>query len=95
VLARDAVRILRQQLGDGNSMVAYARAHLGDALRGQGKLAEAESLLLAAYAKLDPPKPVTRQWRSYVLGALVRLAEAKGRPAEAARYRALMDTTAR
>ncbi|MGH7710601.1 MAG: protein kinase domain-containing protein, partial [Gemmatimonadaceae bacterium] len=88
VLARDAVRILSRQLGEDNSMVAYARAHVGDALRGQGKLAEAEPLLLAAYAKLDPPRPVTRQWRAYALGALVRLAEAKGRPAEAARYRA-------
>ncbi len=94
-LARDAVRILRRQFGDANSMVAYARAHLGDALRGQGKLAEAEPLLLAAYATLETPKPATRQWRGYALAALIRLEEAKGRPEEAAKYRALVDAPAR
>jgi serine/threonine-protein kinase len=94
-LARDAVRILSRQLGEDNAMVAYARAHLGDALRGQGRLAEAEPLLLAAFARLDPPTPVTRQWRGYTLGALVRLEEAKGRPDEAAKYRALADAPPR
>jgi serine/threonine-protein kinase len=95
VLARDAVRVLRRQFGDDHAMVALARAHLGDALRGQGRLAEAESLLLAAYARFEPPRPGTRQWRGYTLGALVRLAEARGRPDEAARYRALAAPPAR
>jgi hypothetical protein len=94
-LARDALRILRRGLGDDNAMVAYARAHLGDALRGQGRIAEAEVELLAAYARLDPPRPVTRQWRGYTLAALVRLEEAKGRPDMAAKYRALVDVPAR
>lgn len=94
-LARDALRILRRKFGDDNAMVAYARAHLGDALRGQGNLAEAETHLLAAYAKLQTPKPITRQWRGYVLAALIRLEEAKGRPEEAAKYRALVDVPAR
>ena len=94
-LARDAVRILRTKLGDDNSMVAYARAHLGDALRGQGKLAESESLLLQAYQRFRIPNPVTRQWRAYTLGALVRLEEARGRPGEAAKYRALVDAAVR
>jgi tetratricopeptide (TPR) repeat protein len=95
VLARDAIRILRRQLGDGNSLVYHARAHLGDALRGQGKLAEAEPLLLAAYAKFESPKPIARQWHRYAVAALVRLYEAKGRPDEAAKYRALLDAPTR
>src|SRR5205823_2513418 len=46
-LSRDALRIFRQQLGDNNALTARARTHLGDALRGQGRLAEAEPLLVA------------------------------------------------
>jgi tetratricopeptide (TPR) repeat protein len=94
-LARDALRILRQGLGNDNAMVAYARAHLGDAMRGQGKIAEAEAELLAAYARLDPPRPVTRQWRGYTIAALVRLEEARGRPDMAAKYRALVNVPPR
>ncbi|HJU72907.1 MAG TPA: serine/threonine-protein kinase [Gemmatimonadaceae bacterium] len=95
VLARDVIRILGKQLGHDNAMVYHARTHLGDALRGQGRLAEAESLLLSSYAKFRQPRPIMRRWRTYALSSLVRLEEAKGRPEAAAKYRALLDSTAR
>jgi tetratricopeptide (TPR) repeat protein len=94
-LARDAIRVLRRQLGDDSPLVYHARTHLGDALRGQGRLAEAEPLLLLVYAKFETPKPVNRRWRGYALAALVRLYETNGRFDQAAKYRALMDSTLR
>jgi tetratricopeptide (TPR) repeat protein len=94
-LARDAVRSLRAKFGDSNSMVFFAQIHLGDALRGQGKYAEAEPLLLAAHKRFEVPKPITRGWRGSAVAALVRLYEAKGRPDEAAKYRALLDSPPR
>ena len=88
-LAREGRSILQGLLGDANSMVAYAGLPLGDALRGQKKFAEAESLLLAGYRRFEVPKPITKPWRSYAIGSLVRLYETWGRNEEAARYRAL------
>jgi hypothetical protein len=94
-LAHEAIRVFRAQLGDKNSMGYFAQAHLGDALRGQGRYDEAEPLLVAAYARFARPNPVTKQWRGYVLAALVRLYEAQGRPDEAAKYRAMLDSAGR
>lgn len=44
--------------------IALARIGLGDAIRGQRRYAEAESLLLAAYARFEQPKPMTKGWRT-------------------------------
>jgi tetratricopeptide (TPR) repeat protein len=92
-LARDAMRIFRQELGEGNSMAVYAGVHLGEALRGQGRYAEAEALLLAAFKRFEVPKPVTAHWRRHALVGLYRLYQAQGRLDEAARYRALADSS--
>jgi hypothetical protein len=92
-ISGDAIRILRSQLGADNSMVVHAKAHLGDALRGQGRYREAEPLLLAAYKRFETPKPTTASRRRYALGALVRLYEAEARPDQVARYRDLLTTS--
>jgi serine/threonine-protein kinase len=89
-IARDAARIYRAALGDDNSMVFFVNAHLADALRGLGRYREAEPMLLAAWRRFDPPRPITAQWGRYTLSALVRLYEAEGRTAEAERYRGLL-----
>jgi len=94
-ISRDAVRIYRSQLGDENSIVFFVKALLADALRGQGRYREAEPLLLAAYRRFDPPKPITARWRRYALSALVRLYEAEARPDEAAKYRELLNAAVR
>jgi serine/threonine-protein kinase len=86
--------MLTGTLGADNSMVFLAHIVVGDALRGLGRYAEAETLLLAAYGRFEVPKPVTAGWRRGALASLVRLYEAQGRPAEAARYRALLDVPA-
>jgi serine/threonine-protein kinase len=93
--ARDAIRIYRRQLGAASPIVYHAQAYLADALRGQGKFTEAEALLLATYEKFAKPTPVTRGWRGHAIAALVRLYEANGNPGEAAKYRALLDSTRR
>jgi eukaryotic-like serine/threonine-protein kinase len=87
---RDAIRILRMHFGDASGMVTMAGAYLGDALRAQGRYSEAEPLLLAAFRRFDPPRPVTANWRRYALGGLVRLYDEQGRPEEAASYRTLL-----
>ncbi|AHG89364.1 protein kinase [Gemmatirosa kalamazoonensis] len=89
-LSRDALRVFRSQLGEKSAMVANARVHLGDALRAQGRLAEAEPLLLAGYERFRVDNVITRQWRLYALAALVRFYTAAKRDAEAAKYRALL-----
>ena len=88
---REAIRIYRSMFDDKNAMVVMARDHLGDALRGEGRFAEAETLLLAGYERFKVPNSVTRIWRGHVLLALVRLYEAEGRADEAAKYRAIVN----
>jgi tetratricopeptide (TPR) repeat protein len=88
---REAIRIFRSMFDDKNAMVVMARDHLGDALRGQRRFAEAEPLLLAGYERFKVPNSVTKGWLAHVLTALVRLYEAEGRPDEAAKYRAIFE----
>jgi serine/threonine-protein kinase len=86
---RDAIRIYSSMFDDKNAMLVMARDHLGDALRGQRRFAEAEPLLLAGYERFKVPNAVTKNWLSHVLLALTRLYEAEGRLDEAAKYRAI------
>jgi tetratricopeptide (TPR) repeat protein len=88
---RDAIRIYRSMFDDKNAMVVMARDHLGDALRGEGRFAEAEPLLLAGYERFKVPNSVTKLWRGHVLTALARLYDAEGRHDEAAEYLAIFN----
>jgi len=89
---REAIRIYRTMFDDKNAMVVMAHDHLGDALRGQRRFAEAEPLLLAGYERFKVPNSVTKKWLSHDLLALIRLYDAEGRPVEAAKYRAIYET---
>jgi serine/threonine-protein kinase len=89
-LGRDAERIYRLALGSGSAMVDVARQRVGDALRLQGRYAEAEPILLAVYKRFETPRPITREWRAAALRSLVSLYEAQGSEAEAAKYRTLL-----
>ena len=85
-LARDAVRVYQSLFDSRNAMNFLAQVYLGDALRGQGHYAEAESLLVGAYNRFgEKPNPVTAAWRGYARAALVRLYTAEGRPDQVAR----------
>jgi tetratricopeptide (TPR) repeat protein len=94
-LDRDAIRIFRSMFDDKNALVVMARDHLGDALRGQRRFAEAEPLLLAGYERFKVPNSVTKLWLGHALTALARLYDAEGRPDEAAKYRALFEASQR
>ena len=87
-VARDAIAKIRARLGDKSAMVIVANVTLANALRGQERFAEAEPLLLAAFKRFDPPKPITRNWHDAAAGGLVKLYEAQHRAEEAAKYRA-------
>lgn len=90
-VAREAMRIYVAELGPQNSMVLFAQAHVGDAVRAQGRYDEAERLLLESYRRFETPRPITARWRRYTLACLVRLYEGQGREADAAPYRQLLE----
>lgn len=88
-LLRDAVREHAELFGEDHSLTVRARFYLGDALRAQGAFDEAEPLLVDAcdyYLKAQGTR--SRRTRT-VAESLASLYEATGRPAEAAKYRAL------
>lgn len=89
--AREAERVLVANLGSNSAMVVLARVHLGDALRGQGRVAEAEPLLLAAVERFRVRTPFNANWRGMALSALARLREAQGLHDEAKAFRDLID----
>jgi len=90
-LARESLRIWQAAFGPSNGMVVLAGVYIAEALRAQGRYAEAEPLMLAAYRRFEKPTRMTANWRRFTLGALVRLYEARGDQGEAAKYRALQD----
>ncbi|MFO0867415.1 MAG: serine/threonine-protein kinase [Pirellulales bacterium] len=86
---------IREQFEPDAWTTANARSLLGDALAGQGKLAEAEPLLLDGYlglraqAQQIPPASQSRLPRA--LERLVILYQRLARPDEAARWQALLE----
>ena len=91
-VSREAMAMLRKKFADTTAMVARAKLRLGDALRGQGKLMEAERLLLTAHATFTK-RSTRNSWTRGSTRALIRLYEAQGRRDEAARYAALLDSS--
>ena len=91
-LSRNGLEAFRRKYDDRNPVVNRARLLLGDALRGQGRFAEAEPLLLASYSALSGGSAVglAKRWSRNALQALVRLYDAEGKPQEAAKYRSLL-----
>jgi tetratricopeptide (TPR) repeat protein len=90
----EAVAVIREVLRSYDSLTpasgpvaVLARVRLGDALGRQGKFAEAESILVAGYNALNQPSRMARTNQRFASEALVRLYEAQGRSAEAAKYR--------
>ena len=88
-LARDAKRILRLKYPATNPLVIRADILIGDALRGTGRYAQAESLLLPAFKAFEGGRGFSKRPREHALDALVRLYQAQGRSADAAKYEAL------
>ncbi|MEP6620451.1 MAG: serine/threonine-protein kinase [bacterium] len=87
-----AERTLRQALRLGgavrpptNPIATRGRIYLGEALRGEGRLPEAETLLLSGYRE----RTLGRGVREYAANALRKLYEAQGRTTEAMKYRNL------
>lgn len=90
-LLREALRIQRAQFPDSSPVLARPRIYLGEALRRQGQLAEAESLLLSGYASLRDRPRFAADVRKFGLQSLTELYRMQGRLDEAARYRALRE----
>jgi hypothetical protein len=91
-LLREVIGVL-EGLGHLNFDYHFQRARLAHALDGQGKYAEAEALLLDAYAGMAKADvgltaAYVRTCRGETARGLVELYTATGRPAEAARWRA-------
>jgi tetratricopeptide (TPR) repeat protein len=88
-IARDAKRVLLTRYPANNPLVGRADIALGDALRGLGQHADAESLLLSAFKTFESGRGFSKRPRENALAALVRLYDAEGNRAEAAKYQAL------
>ena len=91
-LSREGLEAYRRKYDDKSPLVNRARFLLGDALRGQGRFAQAEPLLLTSYSALSGGSALglSRAWSRNALQALVRLYDAEGKPQEAAKYRSLL-----
>jgi len=89
---REALRIYTAALGAEHSWTGEARALMGSAMASQGRYPDAEVELLAGLAVIDASResgaPATRR---RVLGRMIDFYEAWERPADAERYRALLD----
>jgi tetratricopeptide (TPR) repeat protein len=85
-LAREAQKLLKENLPDDHWRVAQAKNAEGSALAGLGDYDEAEPLLLSSLAGLEeaPIPALAQQARQ----RLARLYIAWGRPQEAAKYQA-------
>jgi eukaryotic-like serine/threonine-protein kinase len=88
-VARDAKRILRLKYPSTSPLVLDVDIAIADALRGAGRYAQAESLLVPAFKAFESGRGFSKRPREYAVEALVRLYEAQGRSAEAAKYAAL------
>jgi serine/threonine-protein kinase len=89
-VAREAVSILRSGLSDEHPLTAIAESRLGETLVAQRRLAEAEPLLLDGYRKLRSISGFAER-RQSAIRRLADLYDAWERPAEADRYRALLE----
>ena len=94
-LARESAALLGQGLPPGHWRKLYAESILAAALVGQGRYAEAEPLLLRGYPVLKASIGARAKPTQEVLACLVSLYQAWNRPAEAARFRALLTPAAR
>jgi hypothetical protein len=88
-LARDAKQRLLKKYPATSLLVRRVDVGLGDALRGTGRYAQAESLLLSAYTAFESGRGFSERPREWALIAIVRLYVAQGRGDEAAKYAAL------
>jgi serine/threonine-protein kinase len=86
---RETLRILRLTQPPTGLLMLRAEVLLGETLLGQRRYKEAEDNLLRSYQALDPKRPSNRLPFARAVDALARLYDATGRPAEAAKYRAL------
>jgi len=90
VQLRDALRRLERSLEPGHWLLGLARSNLGACLTRLGRFSEAEAQLKDGHslltATLGPQNPRT----TGAVERLVELYERSGRPAEAARYRAML-----
>ncbi|HYN23049.1 MAG TPA: tetratricopeptide repeat protein [Thermoanaerobaculia bacterium] len=90
-LARNALSILQAKLPAGHWRIAVAESILGESLRGQQSYAEAERLLLASSSVLRNNSGLSSIYTQQALKSLITLYESWERPADAGRYRALLN----
>ena len=79
-------------LGEAHWRTAIARTVLGRCLAHRGSFGEAEGVLLEGYRVLDAERATGDTYRRDALEYLIELYELWGRPAEAAKYRAALET---
>jgi serine/threonine-protein kinase len=89
-LLRRSVEVLEAVLPDGHWSPADARSVLGECLVAEGRFEDAEPLLLAGYEGLVAARGAGHPRSRAALERIVALYDAWSKPAEAARYGALL-----
>ncbi len=87
-LLREALAIRRRELGPEHRLTAVTASILGGCLAARGSFAEAESLLLESYRRLEEERGGDQRPARRALERLIALYEARGRGDRAAAFRA-------
>ena len=90
-LLREVLTMYEQKLPAGHALLAYTGAQLGIALTGQGRLDEAEPLLLAGWKAIGEDPKFWAVNKLVILDGLVELHTARGDADQAAVYRERAD----
>ncbi len=88
----ESLDLRRKYNPPGSWLIASSDAYLGEHYTGVGRYARAESLLVEAHGVMVREFGVTGRHTQDTIRRLVALYEAWGRPADAARYRAMLVT---
>jgi tetratricopeptide (TPR) repeat protein len=93
-LLRGCLAMRQKALPEGHWLIADTISRLGGAIAGEGKLAEAEPLLLEGYAGLKGNRRVPTERRDRAIERIIQLYESWDKPGQASEWRRRLENPA-